>query len=302
MTETLHSAFQGIWSHKLRSFLTMLGVIIGIAAIIGIVSTIQGTNEQIMQNLIGAGNNNVTVSLKQGNEEYYMDMGAPAGITPVSDEQREEIYALEGVVDASFYLNRTWGENVTRGDKSLDSAAMRGVDTHYLSTTGYLVYEGRPFIDSDFTGFRKVALLDEVAADKLFPDGDAVGGTFDIKSEPFVVVGLIRKADGSGPVIQSFQDYINYSGSDYGQVLVPSSIWPVIYSYDEPEYCVARARSVDDMSDVGRAIETIMNRSVLSGVQAGLPGEAAEEDGEESEEEGASDSSSSKVQIGRAHV
>ena len=66
MTENLRIAFRGIWVHKLRSFLTMLGVIIGIASIIAIVSTIKGTNEQIMQNLIGAGNNNVSVTLKQG--------------------------------------------------------------------------------------------------------------------------------------------------------------------------------------------------------------------------------------------
>ena len=57
MLENINLAFQGVWSHKLRSFLTMLGIIIGIAAIITIVSTIQGTNEQIKQNLIGAGNN-----------------------------------------------------------------------------------------------------------------------------------------------------------------------------------------------------------------------------------------------------
>ena len=50
MGENINLAFQGVWSHKLRSFLTMLGIIIGIAAIITIVSTIQGTNEQIKQN------------------------------------------------------------------------------------------------------------------------------------------------------------------------------------------------------------------------------------------------------------
>ena len=64
MLENVRLSFQGIWSHKMRSFLTMLGIIIGIASIISIVSTIKGTNEQIKQNLIGAGNNNVTVSLK----------------------------------------------------------------------------------------------------------------------------------------------------------------------------------------------------------------------------------------------
>ena len=67
MLENIRLSFQGIWSHKMRSFLTMLGIIIGIGAIIAIVSTIQGTNEQIKQNLVGAGNNTVTVQLYRMN-------------------------------------------------------------------------------------------------------------------------------------------------------------------------------------------------------------------------------------------
>ena len=63
MIENIRLSFQGIWSHKMRSFLTMLGIIIGIAAIISIVSTIKGTNEQIKQNLIGSGNNVTRVQL-----------------------------------------------------------------------------------------------------------------------------------------------------------------------------------------------------------------------------------------------
>ena len=65
MLENVRLSFQGIWSHKMRSFLTMLGIIIGIASIISIVSTIKGTNEQIKQNLIGAGNNNVTAGRRR---------------------------------------------------------------------------------------------------------------------------------------------------------------------------------------------------------------------------------------------
>ena len=52
MFENIRLSFQGIWSHKLRSFLTMLGIIIGIAAIIAIVSTIEGTNELIKDGAI----------------------------------------------------------------------------------------------------------------------------------------------------------------------------------------------------------------------------------------------------------
>lgn len=71
MLENINLAFQGVWSHKLRSFLTMLGIIIGIAAIITIVSTIQGTNEQIKQNLIGAGNNVVRVTIGATDSQNY---------------------------------------------------------------------------------------------------------------------------------------------------------------------------------------------------------------------------------------
>ena len=67
MIENIRLSFQGIWSHKMRSFLTMLGIIIGIAAIIAIVSTIKGTNEQIKKKLNDSGYNTVTISLYQNN-------------------------------------------------------------------------------------------------------------------------------------------------------------------------------------------------------------------------------------------
>ena len=72
MFENIRLSFKGIWSHKMRSFLTMLGIIIGIAAIIAIVSTIKGTNEQIKENLIGSGQNTVSIQLYQGDYPYDM--------------------------------------------------------------------------------------------------------------------------------------------------------------------------------------------------------------------------------------
>ena len=88
MIENIRLSFQGIWAHKMRSFLTMLGIIIGIASIISIVSTIKGTNEQIKQNLIGAGNNVVRVQLYRQDYDYVYDVtseGVPAGISQVSE-------------------------------------------------------------------------------------------------------------------------------------------------------------------------------------------------------------------------
>ena len=74
MIENIRLSFQGIWAHKMRSFLTMLGIIIGIASIISIVSTIKGTNEQIKRNLIGAGNNVVRVQLYQNDTDWVYEV------------------------------------------------------------------------------------------------------------------------------------------------------------------------------------------------------------------------------------
>ena len=262
MIENIRSAFQGIWSHKMRSFLTMLGVIIGIASIISIVSTIKGTNEQIMQNLIGAGNNNVTISLRQGEEDYWMDGGLPSGVQPVSEEQKSDIFDLPEAADASFYTSRGWVDGVTAGSNQLQSGSIYGVDSHYLSTTGYVVYAGRPFVEEDFARFRKVLILDETAAGALFPNGGAVGSVVEIRGEPFTVIGLMRKSDSFQPVINSFQDYQTYYQADYGKLLMPDTSWPIVYFYDEPQDCVVRAVNTESMSTVGRKVQDIMNRSV----------------------------------------
>lgn len=262
MLENFHFAWRGIWSHKMRSFLTMLGVIIGIASIIAIVSTIKGTNEQIMQNLIGSGNNNVTVSLTQGGDTYWMDNGVPSGVTPVSDSQREDIRNLDGVADASFYTERTYADSITNGSISLDSGKILGVDTHYLSTTRSVVYRGRAFTARDYTNMDKVVLLDENAAGTLFPAGGAVGSFIEIKGEPYEVVGLFQKQQNYQPVINSIDDWNTYNQDSYGTVLIPGACWPISYYYDEPENCVVRADRTEDMSRVGKAAAEIMNESV----------------------------------------
>ena len=108
MIENIRLSFQGIWSHKMRSFLTMLGIIIGIASIISIVSTIKGTNEQIKKNLIGSGTNTVQIQLYQGDYQYEMLYnGLPDGI-PVRDETTmEKIKSVKNVEDAAFYTSRS---------------------------------------------------------------------------------------------------------------------------------------------------------------------------------------------------
>ena len=198
MFENIRLAFQGIWSHKMRSFLTMLGIIIGIASIIAIVSTIKGTSEQIKDNLIGSGNNTVNVTLSQGDSAYSVDYydGSSSGSTPIlSQSLKDEVLKTDHVENATFFYSRTdYNSSVYYENSSFSGGKVYGIDTNYLNTCGYQVRSGRGFVQADYDNFRKVALVDSYAADTMFPGANPVGKIIEIGSEPYTVVGVVRQS------------------------------------------------------------------------------------------------------------
>lgn len=264
MLENINLAFQGVWSHKLRSFLTMLGIIIGIAAIITIVSTIKGTNEQIKENLIGAGNNVVNVMLMQDNNEMDFSYSAvPSGVSMITPEMRDELDQLDKVQEASLYHMRSWADGVYVGNSSFNGTIYGG-DSHFVSVVDYMVNYGRGFVDSDFTTCRKVALIDTNTAQSLFQGNNPVGGTVEIQGEPFMVVGVISQKSSSEPVINSVNDYYMYSGNTSGIIVIPDTCWPIVYRFDEPLMVALRATSTNDMTDAGNNAAKYLNEQVVS--------------------------------------
>ena len=268
MLENIRLSFQGVWSHRLRSFLTMLGIIIGIAAIIAIVSTIKGTNEQIKKNLIGSGTNTTTVQLtEEGNYPAEMEYGIPKGIPVLDDDMRQQLADIDHVKDASLYVSRTQVDYIYYNDTSLSGGQLIGADSHYLGTCGYIMKRGRGFTDSDYEKYRKVAVIDSVAADSLFGDANPVGKTIDIKGEPFIVIGVIEESTAFSPVINSVEDYYTYvynDGSASGIVVIPDVDWNIVQQYDEPQNAKLLADSTDNMTSVGKAAQTLLNETVTS--------------------------------------
>lgn len=137
MLENIRLSFQGIWSHKMRSFLTMLGIIIGIASIISIVSTIKGTNEEIKNSLVGSGNNTVDVLLYSQGYPFtvYSESDIPFGVSEVSDETREKIREVEGVANVTCYSERQNMEGIfirtNRLQADASAESMRIILTHW---------------------------------------------------------------------------------------------------------------------------------------------------------------------------
>ena len=149
MIENIRLSFRGIFAHKMRSFLTMLGIIIGIASIIAIVSTIKGTNDQIEKNLIGSGDNTVKVSLYQDDWEYSFDSGLPGGIPVVSEETLESLKTIDHVEGATLYRSRQNYQTIYRNNTSLDGGYILGVQQDYFSIAGLTIKKGRGITDAD---------------------------------------------------------------------------------------------------------------------------------------------------------
>lgn len=267
MIENIRLSFQGIWSHKMRSFLTMLGIIIGIASIISIVSTIKGTNEQIKKNLIGSGTNTVQIQLYQGDYQYEMLYnGLPDGI-PVRDETTmEKIKSVKNVEDAAFYTSRSdYNNSVYYGNNGISGSQVFGVDNSYFTTNGLLLKSGRTFVDSDFTDFHAAAIIDADTADSLFDGENPIGKTIEISSIPFTVVGIVDEDSKFEPVINSIDEYYTYySDSSASRIFVPSSMWPALYSFDEPQNVAIRVSNTEAMTDAGKAVAEIMNTNVTN--------------------------------------
>ena len=267
MIENIRLSFQGIWSHKMRSFLTMLGIIIGIASIISIVSTIKGTNEQIKKNLIGSGTNTVQIQLYQGDYQYEMLYnGLPDGI-PVRDETTmEKIKSVKNVEDAAFYTSRSdYNNSVYYGNNGISGSQVFGVDNSYFTTNGLVLKSGRTFVDSDFTDFHAAAIIDADTADSLFDGENPIGKTIEISSIPFTVVGVVDEDSKFEPVINSIDEYYTYySDSSASRIFVPSSMWPALYSLDEPQNVAIRVSNTEAMTDAGKAVAEIMNTNVTN--------------------------------------
>ena len=263
MRENIGLAFQGIWGHKMRSVLTMLGIIIGIASIITIVSTIQGTNEQIKENLIGAGNNVVTVEPYQNGQQLDFSWNSvPQGIRQITEDTRQELEKISGVEKVSLYYSRNYSQTLFYQNTQFNGK-LYGIDENYLSVYGYQVKSGRGFTQGDFDNCRKVALVDTTAATSLFGGLDPVGKSLEIQNDVYIVTGVVAQSKEFAPVINSMKDYQLYANTSAGSVYVPSSVWPTVAQFEEPQNVAIKVENTDAMTMAGKEAADLLTEKQI---------------------------------------
>lgn len=186
----LKIALRAIAANKMRSFLTTLGIIIGIAAVITMLAIGQGSKASIKANIAEMGSNMIMISpgadMRGGvrQDASSMETLKQADYQSIK-EDCNYISAISPTVNSSGQW--IYGNNNTQ-------SSIYGVNQDYLSIRQLKVADGEMFTDTDIKAAAKVCILGQTVVDYLFPDGsDPIGKVVRFNSIPFRVVGVLQK-------------------------------------------------------------------------------------------------------------
>ena len=201
--QTLKIAIRALFTNKMRSFLTMLGIIIGIAAVIAMMAVGTGASYVISQQIASIGSNIILVlpgSMTSGG----LRSGSGGAQTLSSDDSRAIMAECPSVAYAASTL-RTSGQIVS-GNMNWSSVIMGGMP-ELFDIREWPVVSGRPINQEDENGAIKVCLLGQTVAENLFGAADPVGNIIRIKKIPFTVIGILDRK-GQSPQGQDQDDAV----------------------------------------------------------------------------------------------
>ncbi len=186
---TLLSAFRALRRNKMRSFLTMLGIIIGVGAVIAMLAIGQGAEYSVAQQISALGTN-VLIILPGSQQTAGIRVGAGSATTLTEDDAsaiQKECPAVSLVSPGT----RSGGQ-VIAGNMNW-STGIEGTGVDYLEIRKWNVEYGDFYTDQEIKSASKVCVLGKTVADNLFPDGSAVGQNVRIRNVPFKVMGVLSK-------------------------------------------------------------------------------------------------------------
>ena len=190
--ESFLMAWASLIANKLRSLLTMLGIIIGVAAVIALVSIGNGVKQDIEDSISSLGSNLLVVL--PGAPRTPGARSSQGSMKSLKISDYEAIAKLEGVKAASpmtngsyvvIYQNKNW------------TTAVAGVNSNFQDVNNWTMTSGRFFSDKNVQNRERVAVVGQTVVKNLFTDEDPVGKEIRVKNIPFRVIGVL-KSKGNG--------------------------------------------------------------------------------------------------------
>lgn len=191
-TETLKLALSAIWAHKLRSFLTLLGMIIGVTAFMVVLSLLQGFNKYVDEKIAGIGSNSFTI--RRFSFEDFKDTDSIAAAQrrnkDMTFDEFEFIRDRAQLIDKIGVKALPNTAELKRGSEIMQDISVEGVQPIIGEIENIDIGEGRFFTVSENDNSQRVAFIGSEVAQKLFPFGSPIGEEFIMRGIPYRVIGV----------------------------------------------------------------------------------------------------------------
>lgn len=272
--ENIKIALSGLISNKMRSLLTMLGIIIGIGSVIAIMTVSSSLTSSITNTFAELGANNVTVGLKQQSEEGEtrsngMKFGASNRMISLEEEDRitdEMIAALKQEFSTevdSVALEESAGSGTVKSGENTANVLLSGINTGYFDANDVTLLAGRYLTDADTEGAKSVIMVSDKVVENIF-DGnlqDALNQKINIDVNniyySFYIVGVYE-----------YEESLSSFSSESDEDVTTSAYIPIttgkagMHSDDGYEqFTIVTDVSVESVTDFADEIETYMNRT-----------------------------------------
>jgi putative ABC transport system permease protein len=242
--ETIRFALRGVAANKLRSGLTVLGILIGVGAVILLVAVGTGSSRAIQASIERLGTNTLTV--QSGGGRSFGASSRSTDLTPEIADALVDPALAPHVRSASPVV--TASESATYDGTDHTIGQFIGTTPAYLAAANYSVAKGTPFTTSDVTGNRKVVLIGQTVADDLFPDIDPIGKQITVGGTLFTVTGVLADKGSTG-----FQDANDVA------IAPVSAVRASLTGYGSLSQILVQATAPDTVTEAQNEITSILN-------------------------------------------
>ncbi len=242
LLDSIKIALSSILAHKLRSALTMLGIIIGVGSIITVVAIGQGGEAMLKSKFAGSGGNNLMPIQFQPdiNDEFAMGGFEMPKLT------EEDILEVKQVKDVSHVITTNRNSEVLDVNDKKANLNVIGLDNEYFAVNKVKVVKGRTLSESDITHANNVMMISTKTEEMLFKDVNPVGQIIEMKGQPMQIVGVYTSDN-------------EFMGFEMEEALIPLTLWPVLYGTDEIQNIAIQAKNVDDLEAAGKQAVDVLN-------------------------------------------
>ncbi|RVU65058.1 macrolide ABC transporter permease [Bacillus thuringiensis] len=241
LLDSIKIALSSILAHKLRSALTMLGIIIGVGSIITVVAIGQGGEAMLKSKIAGSGNNLMPIQFKPDmNDEFAI------GGFEIPKLTEEDIMEVKQVKDVSHVITTNQTTEVLDVNDKKANLNVIGLDNEYFAVNKVKVVKGRTLNESDISHANNVVMISTKTEETLFKDVNPVGQIIEMKGQPMQIIGVYTSDN-------------EFMGFEMEEGLIPITLWPVLYGTDEIQSIAIQSKNVDDLESAGKQAIDVLN-------------------------------------------